>query len=192
MIGLLEELRKESIDKETGEKYPAFATVNTDVKPESPNFIRCIFDLKPQSANTDIIVSFMDSVESSQLRLLMKKNLLDYDINDNNKYEKDILPFVNTDILIEEIANLKLKQNSTGKGYSVVKNVGKIDKDRWAALAYGIWYIRTFKSTSKVEQHSLADYIIASKGKRKESVFQESRERRSSFGRFGRRSTTHD
>lgn len=191
-VGLLEELRKESVDKETGEKYPAFATVNTDVKPESSNFIRCVFDLKPQSANTDIIVSFMDSVESAQLRLLMKKNLLDYDINDNNKYEKDILPFVNTDILIEEIANLKLKQNSSGKGYSVVKNVGKIDKDRWAALAYGIWYIRTFKSTSKVEQHTLADYIIASKGKRKESVFQESRERRSSFGRFGRRSTTHD
>lgn len=180
-MGLLDELRKETRDTSTGELYPAFATTNTDVVPDSSNYIRCIFDLKPQSANTDIIVSFIDSVNSGQLRLLMKQNLNDYDINDTQKYENDILPFLNTDILIEEASNLKLKQNSAGRGYSVIKNLSKIDKDRWAASAYGIWFIRTFKNNSKHEKQDMNAYIISSKGKKKE-IFKNCR-----IGTFGKR-----
>jgi hypothetical protein len=182
-MGLLDKLREETFDQDSGGKYPAFVTINTDIKAESPNFVRCIFDLKPQSANTDIIVSFIDSVNSGQLRMLMKKNLNDYDMNDVEQYEKDVLPFLNTDILIEETSNLKLKQNSAGKGYSVVKNVSKIDKDRWAATAYGIWFIRTFKNSSSHEKKDLNDYIIASKGSVKANRFGRDKSKRGGFRR---------
>jgi len=142
--GLVDELMKESFDPQTGESLGCWDTINTEAQPEISDAEKCLFDLKPQSANSEIIVAFMDMVESGKLRLLEKRNDTDYDINDRDNYIKNILPYIHTDFLVEEIANLKLKHLPSGK-VSIEKVIKKYNKDRFSALAYVLWYIKNFE-----------------------------------------------
>jgi len=142
--GLVDELMRESFDPQTGESLGCWDTINTDAQPEVSGAEKCLFDLKPQSANSEIIVAFMDMVESGKLRLLEKKQDTDYDINDKENYITNILPFLHTDFLIEEIANLQLKHLPSGK-VTVDKIIKKYNKDRFSALAYVLWYIKTYE-----------------------------------------------
>lgn len=160
MSGLLDKLLEENTDSSTGEVYPCFNTINTDQEPEYDNAEEVIYDLKPQSANSEVIVSFMDSVESGKLRLLEKKSHSDFDITDNN-LTLSKLPFVNTDFLIEEISNLKLKQLSNGK-YTVESVVKRMNKDRYSALAYILWYINKFEDVIRSDNNdsTIFDYLI--------------------------------
>lgn len=142
--GLVDELMRESFDPQTGESLGCWDTINTDAQPEVSGAEKCLFDLKPQSANSEIIVAFMDMVESGKLRLLEKKQNTDYDINDKANYVTNILPFIHTDFLIEEIANLQLKHLPSGK-VTVEKLIKKYNKDRFSALAYVLWYIKNYE-----------------------------------------------
>lgn len=142
--GLVDELMRESFDPQTGESLGCWDTINTDAQPEVSGAEKCLFDLKPQSANSEIIVAFMDMVESGKLRLLEKKQNTDYDINDKTNYVTNILPFIHTDFLIEEIANLQLKHLPSGK-VTVEKLIKKYNKDRFSALAYVLWYIKNYE-----------------------------------------------
>lgn len=142
--GLVDELMRESFDPQTGESLGCWDTINTDAQPEVSGAEKCLFDLKPQSANSEIIVAFMDMVESGKLRLLEKKQDTDYDINDKENYITNILPFIHTDFLIEEIANLQLKHLPSGK-VTVEKLIKKYNKDRFSALAYVLWYIKNYE-----------------------------------------------
>ena len=144
-VGLCDELMKESFDPQTGKSLGCWDTINTEAKPETDGAERCIFDLKPQSANSQTIVCFIGMVDGGKLRLLEKKQNTDYDINDNDNYIKNVLPFINTDLLIEEVANLKLKQLTGGK-LAVEKLLSKINKDRYSSLSYVLWYIDTYES----------------------------------------------
>ena len=142
--GLVDELMRESFDPQTGESLGCWDTINTDAQPEVSGAEKCLFDLKPQSANSEIIVAFMDMVERGKLRLLEKKQDTDYDINDKENYITNILPFLHTDFLIEEIANLQLKHLPSGK-VTVDKLIKKYNKDRFSALAYVLWYIKNYE-----------------------------------------------
>ena len=142
--GLVDELMKESFDPVTGDSLGCWNTINTEALPEISQSETCIYDLKPQSANSDIIVAFIDVVESGKLRLLEKKQDTDYDVNDKENFVSNVLPFVQTNFLIEEVANLQLKQLPSGK-LSIDRVIKKIGKDRFSCCAYLIWYIKTFE-----------------------------------------------
>lgn len=141
--GLIDTLLLEQFDPLTGKSLGCWNTSNTDAKPEISGSPAYIFDLKPQSASSDVLVAFIDSVEAEQLRILIKKINADYDINDQDNFESNILPFIQTDYLVDEIANLKLKTLPSGK-LSLDKAIKRIGKDRFSALSYGVWYARTF------------------------------------------------
>jgi ribonucleoside-diphosphate reductase alpha chain len=156
-IGLLDELMKESFEPSSGESLGCWDTVNTDMKPETRDAERCLYDLKPQSANSDIMVTFIDMVENGKLRLLEKKQDSDYDIKDKENYIENMLPFIQTDFLIEEVANLQLKHLQSGK-ISVEKVIKKINKDRFSALAYALWYVKTYEDNAY--QDDIDDYDL--------------------------------
>jgi len=142
--GLLDDLVLETFDINTGDSLGCWATINNpDIKPEIDNSEKIIYDLKPQSAQSEIIIAFIDMVTSGKLQLLEKRANAGYDIDDKD-YATKMLPYINTDLLMEEISNLKIKQLSSGK-YSIEKTISRIDKDRFSALAYGLWYIKTFE-----------------------------------------------
>ncbi len=150
--GLIDELLKNTVDPVSQQVYECWDTINTDNKPENPNAEKCLYDLKAQSAQTRIITNFIDLVDAGKLRLLEKR-----DITYNYKNpELELLPFVQTDLLFEEVNNLKIKYLPSG-ALTVEKVVSKLNKDRYSALVYLLWYIMEFCNKPKNKASSTLD-----------------------------------
>ena len=154
--GLIDEMLKRNTDPVSQRIYDCWDTVNTDNQSEIPNSEKCVYDLKAQGIQTRIITNFIDLVDSGKLRLLEKRD-------PNHPYkdiELEILPFAQTDLLFEEVNNLKLKYLHSG-ALTVEKVVNKLNKDRYSALVYVLWYIMEFcnkpkqKDVSKLNIQSL-------------------------------------
>lgn len=155
--GLIDELLKESIDPISGEYLGCWDTINTTNQPETRDAEKCLFDMKAQGFQSKVITNFIDSVESGKLRLLVKKQDSDFTFKDRESIELNILPYTQTDLLFEEIANLKLKPLNSG-ALTVEKVVRKVDKDRFSALAYLIFYIIEYTSFIQKNSFNAQDY----------------------------------
>lgn len=146
--GLVDQLLLESYDPVTGEYLGCFDTINTDNKPENPNADKCLFDMKAQSYQTKVVSYFINAVDAGILHMLIRKQEQDFTDKEREFFDKNVLPFVNTELLFMEITNLKLKV-MTGNNLSVEKVVRKIDKDKFSALSYCIFYIMEFCNQEK-------------------------------------------
>lgn len=146
--GLIDELLKDSTDPVSREPLGCWDTINTDNQPETADAEKCLYDLKAQGVQSRVITVFIDMVESGKLRLLEKRSDSDFSDTDRENYKESIVPFVQTDLMFEEISNLKIKHMQNG-ALSVEKVVQKLDKDRYSALAYMLWYINEFESKVK-------------------------------------------
>ena len=100
----------------------------------------------------------MNLVENGTLQLLEKVDQNVVANSDQDFLKSTVLPHVQTELLIEEIANLSLEQLNGGK-LTVKRNSKSIDKDRYSALVYMIWYIMTHENKAKEEEE---DFNIAS------------------------------
>lgn len=157
--GLIDELLKIQIDPITGEELACWNTVNTDNKPEDElNAESCLWDIKAQGIQTKIIVDFMDAVDSGRLRMLEHRRDSDFSDEERADMERYVLPFIQTDFLFEEIANLKLKRGN-GANLQVEQATKKINKDRWSALAYAIYYIMEYENNYNYQDISDMDII---------------------------------
>lgn len=148
--GLIDELLKESYDPSTGLYLGCWNTMNTDNQPEIKDAEKCLFDMKAQHFQSKVVADFIDAVESGKLKLLEKRQDADFTSKDKQNMELNVLPYVQTDLLFEEIANLKLKHMTNG-ALSVEKVVKKVDKDRFSALSYLIFYITEYCSAIKTK-----------------------------------------
>ena len=156
--GLVDEMLKTNIDPNTQKKYPCWDTINTDNKPETNNAEKCVYDLKAQSAQTRIITNFIDMIDAGKIRLLEKRNIT----SNYDNLESDVLPFVQTDLLFEEVNNLKIKYLSSG-ALTVEKVVNKLNKDRYSALVYLLWFIMEFYNKPKEKSTLTLDYSSLSR-----------------------------
>lgn len=150
MVGLLDFFTKEQIDPDNGSVLPCFDTINTEVYPDSNNAIKCVYDLKPQSAEHECNVTFIDCVDGGVLKLLSKKEDKDFNMDDFED-SKNLLPYVQTNFLIDEVANIQLLQTDNGKT-KVKQLVRKVGKDRFSALKYSLWFAKTFENHMESEQ----------------------------------------
>lgn len=146
--GLVDQLLLDSYDPITGEYLGCFDTINTDNKPENPNADKCLFDMKAQGYQTKVVSYFINAIDSGILKLLIRKQEQDFTDKEREFYDRNVLPFINTELLFMEIANLKLKIMS-GNNLSVEKVVKKIDKDKFSALSYCIFYVMEFKNQER-------------------------------------------
>lgn len=151
--GLIDELLKESYDPITGEYLGCWNTMNTDNQPEVRDAEKCLFDMKAQHFQSKVVADFIDAVESGKLKLLEKKQDTDFSSKDKQNMDLRVLPYIQTDLLFEEIANLKLKHMTNG-ALSVEKVVKKVDKDRFSALSYLIFYITEYCSAVKSNKNN--------------------------------------
>ncbi|PLR99637.1 hypothetical protein [Bacillus sp. T33-2] len=154
-----DEALKSTTDPITGQDLGCWDTINTDDEPEEVGAKKVLYALTAQGINSDIIVSFIDAIESKKFLLLDKKSNSDYDASDKENFNNMILPHIQTDLLLEEVANLKLKMNQNGK-YTVEQVTKRINKDRYSATAMGLWYIKEFldkfeKETQKYDVNKL-------------------------------------
>ena len=147
--GLVDQLLLDSYDEITGNYIGCFDTINTDNKPENPNAEKCLFDMKAQGYQTKVVSYFINAVDSGMLKMLIRKQEQDFTDKEREFYDRNVLPFVNTELLFMEIANLKLKVMS-GNNLTVEKVVKKIDKDKFSALSYCIFYILEFTNQERI------------------------------------------
>ena len=146
--GLVDQLLLTSYDPVTGENLGCFDTINTDNKPEVDNAEECLFDMKAQGQQTKVVSYFINAVDSNILHMLIRKQEQDFTDKEREFFDKNVAPFMNTELLFMEITNLRLKVLS-GNNLTVEKVVRKIDKDKFSALSYGIFYIMEFCNKDK-------------------------------------------
>lgn len=160
-VGLMDTLMTEQFDPQTDESLGCWNTTNTDDEPEIDDATDCLYALRSQTNNTAIIVNFMEMINAGKLQLLEKREDAGYEIHDTDFIKKEVLPFTQTDMLLEEIANLKLKTISNGK-FTVEQQTKRIDKDRYSALAYGLWYIANFEDdeSGNADGYEAKDYLF--------------------------------
>lgn len=143
--GMKDELLKSHTDTINGNEYLCWDTINTEDKPDNMyDADRCLYAINSTGRNHEIIVNFMDMVESEKLELL-EKHKQSYDL-ENKNYINDVLrPMIQTDFLIEELSNLQLQHLNNGR-FSVKQLTKRVDKDRYSALAYGLYYIMKYEN----------------------------------------------
>lgn len=159
--GLIDELLKESFDPITKESLGCWDTINDDNVPEVPDIAeKILYNLKAQSAQSKIVTNFIDVVDSGKFRILESKQSSDFTEKEYDDFDNRVAPYIQTDCLFEEIANLKLKHLNNG-GVTIEKVVSKLDKDRVSATIYVLWlineYYRDVYSSSEYEYTCLCN-----------------------------------
>lgn len=159
--GLLDEVLKPNVDIETGDTYPAWNTINGDIKSEYKEALDLVFALSSQEKdiktgsriNSSVIVNFIGCVEGGKIRILEERKDNEFDITDLDEYMK-FAPYEQTNALVEEVANLKIKHLTNGE-VTVERVLNKIDKDRYSSLAYALWWAMTYDNTLQVDDKDL-------------------------------------
>ena len=159
-VGLIDALMKTNYDPKTNETYPAWNTVNTTAEPEDKHAESCLYDLKAQSDQTKIISTFINMIDGEKFRMLESRRGGDFEVMDD-EIDSKVMPYVQSELFFQEVGNLKLKQ--TGGRLSVDKVVKRLDKDRFSAVFYILYYIENYEgvynSPNKIKPESFASFL---------------------------------
>lgn len=155
----------EMFDKERLLTYPALSCINNEEMAKrcsTQGAKKVIFAVKASAAfNSDCAVMLRDDVKQGKIRLLLSEEdgerlLKSYKFyNDLDPYTqgKLLLPYVQTQLLIDEMVNLEseIKDNSVK-----LKEQSNKRKDRYSSLSYGNYFCKTLernltKNTNKVD-----------------------------------------
>lgn len=137
--GLLDYLVKE-------DRYPSYSIVNDDTydKYKLPNSLPLIFNVMSNTKETkasNIHNNFMTVIANHDLKLLISDSILKekHKNKDQEKLAEVLAPHIETGYFVDEVMNLiyEARGNNT-----VVKRVsGSMEKDRYSAISYGLYYI---------------------------------------------------
>lgn len=111
-----------------------------------------------ETKNADIVNRFMISIKTGDIKLLKSESLargLTKEREDTNKLVSFLLPFIQTDRLVDEVMNLEYVQK--GNTTTVKQVSGAIEKDRYSALAYGNFYIYLLEQKNSKRQNITND-----------------------------------
>lgn len=156
-VGLLDVLMSSQIDPLNGKELPAYDTINTDHESDEKDARQIVWAIQAQKNQTEMIVSFVDSVESGMLQLLEKADqnkMMDIDEGDNYMIN-ELLAHIRTQQFIDEVSNLTLETGDGGK--LKVKQLIKANKDLFSASMMGIWYILA-EQNNGLEEEEEYDY----------------------------------
>lgn len=160
--GLRDELLRPNVDVQTGDTYLPWDAVNGEIRSEYREAIPMLYALNSQNKdetkkdgriNNYAIINFIDCVESQKLRLLEERKDNAFDPGDIAQVEA-FVPFAQTNALVEEITNLKLKHLTNGE-VTVEKVLSKIDKDRFSSLIYALWWAMAYDNALKTDNKDL-------------------------------------
>lgn len=150
--------------------HPPYSVINDERydKYALPNSIPMIFAFQAHNRdtkNSDINNNFMHIITNHKLKILKSETYARSEISRFNKKDSEALareltPYVLTDILCEEIMNLEYKQ--AGSETKVVPISRSINKDKFSALAYALYwiYLEEQKNQIKMQEVNLEDYFF--------------------------------
>jgi hypothetical protein len=136
---------------------PPYEVVNDDryKKYKTANSIPIIYAIKSQSKETnesDMNSLFMRWIGNNQVKFLESESQAKarFKNKDQSKLAEYLRPYTMTDFLQEEIMNLEYKAS----GHRIeVKQISKsIQKDRFSALKYGLFYVYQLEQKNKTER----------------------------------------
>lgn len=148
---------------------PPYSVVNDDRydRYKLPNSIPMVFALKSQNKETkesDMINHFMQAFAKMDVGLLKTVHEGIKDFEKKNKHKvKDSeeralieIPYIYTDIMCEEIMNLKYRQNGNDTRVERISN--RIRKDKFSSLLYGLYWIYLNEQKNKIKLINHDDY----------------------------------
>lgn len=155
--GLIDQLVLEIDDN------PSWSVVNDEryLRYKLENSVPLIYALKSQSKEmkaSDIHNIFMQTISNQKVKLLhtesqartsreRKKNI--------DQLAKELMPYTMTDLMCEEILNLEYKQSGNQTQVKQISN--RINKDKFSALEYGLWYVHTLEKSNQVRRNENVD-----------------------------------
>ena len=147
-VGLGDFLVKENID-ENGEVYPPFSVVNSNDfdKYKTDESLPLLYGIKSQYKAGDIHVNCLSQITSGKVKFLIDEMEAKAQLNKNDikkmsgrEMGEYLAPYLNTTALKDEMLNLRSKQR--GKETDLERINSSIQKDRFSALEYLLWYIK--------------------------------------------------
>ena len=153
-VGLVDYLVKENADEVTGEIFPPFSVTNDSDydKYKTSKSLPLLYNIKSTPANTTHIhVNCLSQISSDKVKFLTdeitsKAKLLSTKKGQKltpEEVAKHLVPFILTTIMKEEMMNLKKKPE--GKGVQLERINTRMGKDKFSALEYGLWYIKSLE-----------------------------------------------
>lgn len=141
------------------DENPPYEVVNDDRynKFKTANSIPMIFVIKSQQAgmkDSDMNGLFMRWVGNGHVKFLESESQAKSRYRGKDEKLNEFLrPFMMTDFLQDEIMNLEYKQS--GNNIQVKQVSRAIQKDRFSALKYGLWwvYLEEQKNKSRQSEH---------------------------------------
>lgn len=166
-IGLLEHLGKEQFDKDTNESLGAFKPLNEDLTSADDCAEPIVYSLKSSHINRQIIINFQNYIKTKKVHFLEKKEIDYTRISSTEQLSANIAPHIQTDLLMNELANLKL-DISDNNTFTLIRLTRKIKKDRYSALAYGLYYIKEYEEVNaKNENFDIEQYFFYKSAKQR-------------------------
>lgn len=147
-VGLGDFMVKENID-ENGEVYPPFAFVdNPDYdKYITDDSIKIMYSMKSQGIASAIHVNCLSQISSGKVKFLIDEMEAKTQLSSQQKKEISggdlsmyLIPYLNTTLLKDEMLNLRSKPQ--GKDITLERINRSIQKDRFSALEYMLWYVK--------------------------------------------------
>jgi hypothetical protein len=169
-VGLVDFLVKENIDDETGDIVPPFSVVNDSDydKYKTPTSLPLLYAIKATNANaSQIHINCLSQISSGKVKFLVdemtaKQNLLKTKKGQTmspTEMADYLAPFINTSLMKEEMMNLRQKQS--GQNIQLERINSKLQKDRFSALEYGLWYLKLLEDENiNKNNNSFDDYFF--------------------------------
>lgn len=172
-VGLVDFLIKENVDDRSGEIFPPFSVTNDSDydKYKTKDSLPLLFNVKANASNSSQIhVNCLSQISSGRVKFLIDemaakaklsstpkgRDLLN---NNPDEFAKLLAPYVTTSIMKEEMLNLQQKQE--GKNLKLERINKRIGKDKFSALEYGLWYLKTLEDKSiRKKESSDADSMF--------------------------------
>jgi hypothetical protein len=145
-IGVYDQLTETQFDAERGSEYEPLSCINDERLSE-----RCVYSNAPKvvysiratpQMNSEIAVSFKDSLKRNKIKLLISENESEgvlTKIKGFDKLPEEIklmlrMPYMQTSLLVNEMMNLE--GEITDSGLIKLKEQGSSRKDRYSSLSY--------------------------------------------------------
>lgn len=152
-IQILYSLQKVLYDEERGVEYQPLKCMNNSEYAkvcQNPNAKECIFVINATSQlNSDIAINFRKILVENKIDFLINYSTAKEEIlsqfkeyvesNDPNEQVRFEMPFLNTQLMINECAELQYEKLSTG--VIRIKKQGLNKKDRYTSVSYGSYFI---------------------------------------------------
>jgi len=143
------------------DENPPYAVINDDryKKYRKTNSIDILYAIQgntKETKNTYIHEHFMQIMKNQGVKLLVNENIKKSEIMKTKKrtnekqIAEELRPFIETDLLVEEIMNLEYKRS--GNNVKVERISRAIPNDKYMALAYALYWIYLLEQKNKVKK----------------------------------------